>query len=46
MIRGGVKFPEELIQEVEGMGDYWERRLVTERNAGLLIAGCHLDESI
>jgi len=26
-----LKLPEELIQEVEGMGDNWERRLVTER---------------
>lgn len=26
-----LKLPEELIEEVEGMGDYWGRRLVTER---------------
>jgi len=26
-----LKLPEELIQEVEEMGDHWERRLVTER---------------
>ena len=26
-----LKLPEELIREVEEMGDYWERRLVTER---------------
>lgn len=26
-----LKLPGELIDEVEGMGDYWERRLVTER---------------
>ncbi len=26
-----LKLPEELIQEVEEMGDHWDRRLVTER---------------
>ena len=26
-----LKLPEELIEEVERMGDYWGRRLVTER---------------
>ncbi|MCK5036684.1 MAG: hypothetical protein KAS73_12395 [Candidatus Sabulitectum sp.] len=26
-----LKLPEELAEEVEGMGDYWDRRLVTER---------------
>ena len=26
-----LKLPVELIQEVESMGDHWERRLVTER---------------
>ena len=26
-----LKLPEELIEEIERMGDYWERRLVTER---------------
>jgi hypothetical protein len=26
-----LKLPEELVQEVETMGDHWERRLVTER---------------
>jgi len=26
-----LKLPEELIVEVEEMGDYWDRRLVTER---------------
>ncbi len=26
-----LKLPEKLIREVEEMGDYWERRLVTER---------------
>lgn len=26
-----LKLPEELIEEIEAMGDYWERRLVTER---------------
>ena len=26
-----LKLPDELIQEVEAMGDHWERRLVTER---------------
>ena len=42
-----LKLPEELIREVEEMGDYWERRQVTERMLrGLLISGCHLDRSI
>ncbi|MCK5133891.1 MAG: hypothetical protein KAR40_17285 [Candidatus Sabulitectum sp.] len=26
-----LKLPEELKEEIEGMGDYWGRRLVTER---------------
>ena len=26
-----LKLPEELIEDVEGMGDYWGRRLVSER---------------
>ncbi len=26
-----LKLPEELIREVEEMGDYWDRRLATER---------------
>ncbi|MCK5787009.1 MAG: hypothetical protein KAH54_10705 [Candidatus Sabulitectum sp.] len=26
-----LKLPEELIEEVERMGDYWGRRVVTER---------------
>jgi len=26
-----LKLPEELKEDVEGMGDYWGRRLVTER---------------
>jgi len=26
-----LKLPEELVREVEDMGDNWERRLVTER---------------
>jgi len=26
-----LKLPDELIQEVEAIGDHWERRLVTER---------------
>ncbi|MCK5842264.1 MAG: hypothetical protein KAH31_08855 [Candidatus Sabulitectum sp.] len=26
-----VKLPEDLKDEIEGMGDYWRRRLVTER---------------
>lgn len=26
-----LKLPDELIQEVEEMGDHWQRRLVTER---------------
>ncbi len=26
-----LKLPDELINEVEEMGDHWERRLVTER---------------
>ena len=27
-----LKLPEELLREVEEMGDYWERRLLTERS--------------
>ncbi len=26
-----LKLPEEVIREIEAMGDHWERRLVTER---------------
>ena len=26
-----LKLPEELKEEIEAMGDHWERRLVTER---------------
>ena len=26
-----LKLPEDLKEEIEAMGDYWERRLVTER---------------
>ncbi len=26
-----LKLPEEIIREVEEMGDHWERRLLTER---------------
>ena len=26
-----LKLPEDLVEEIEAMGDYWERRLVTER---------------